>query len=262
MLKSLARALLRRRGLELKPIGAPVRGPENYIRHLKAKGFRPGTVIDIGVAAGTPWLYQFPEAKLVLVEPNRQFEIDLERIKTRHQADIFPYGAGADFAELTLNVDLGTPSSSSLYAASDGLKAYWQKWGQVREIETRTVDVKPLDAMIEDRYRPPFLIKIDTEGFELEVLRGAIKSLGKTACLIVEASVAKRHEGSYAFADLIAFLHTHGFGLADLVDVSAFDGDGDIAYMDIAFIRTDAAAISFQAGPEGTDLTTSSSAAA
>lgn len=238
MLKALIKSLLRRRGLELKPIGAPVRGPDNYIRHLKAKGFNPGTVIDIGVASGTPWLYQFPEAKLVLVEPNPTFSMDLERISAEHQADILPYAAGVDAGELSLNVDLYAPSSSSFYAASSEVQSYWKSRGLDRPIETRRVDVRPLDLMIAERYRPPFLIKIDTEGFELEVLKGAIETLAKTELLIVETSVPGRHEGSYAFADLIAFLAENGFGFSDILDVQSFNDDGDISYMDIAFART------------------------
>jgi len=242
MLKSLARSLLRRRGLELKPIGAPVRGPDNYIRHLKAKGFKPGTVIDIGVATGTPWLYAFPEAKLVLVEPNPQFESDLERIKAEHGADILPYAAGIESGVLPLKVDLYAPSSSSFYDASADVQSYWQRRGHDRPIEQRQVDVRPLDMMIDERYRAPFLIKIDTEGFEMEVLKGAVQTLSKAACLIIETSVARRHEGSYAFADLIAFLAANDFAFSDILDVQSFDGDGDISYMDIAFTRTTAVA--------------------
>ena len=242
MLKSLVRSLLHRRGLELKPIGAPIRGPDNYIDHLKAKGFRPGTVIDIGVATGTPWLYKFPEAKLVLVEPNPQFRPDLERIKSNHQADILPFAAGIKTGVLPLNVDINAPSSSSFYDVTADVQSYWQRRGYHRPVEPRQVDVRPLDMMIDERYRGPFLIKIDTEGFEMQVLEGAVQTLTKAACLIIETSVARRHEGSYAFADLIAFLAANGFAFSDILDVQSFDGDGGISYMDIAFTRTEAVA--------------------
>ena len=248
MLKSLIRSLLRRRGLELKPIGAPIRGPDNYIRHLKTRGFRPGTVIDIGVATGTPWLYRFPEAKLVLVEPNAQFQSDLERIRSEYQADILPYAAGIETGVLPLKVDLKAPSSSSFYDTSAAVQSYWQERGYHRPVEPRQVDVRPLDMMIDERYRGPFLIKIDTEGFEMQVLKGAVQTLTKAACLIIETSVARRHEGSYAFADLIAFLASHGFAFTDILDVQSFDGDGDISYMDIAFTRVDEAAHAGRSG--------------
>jgi len=151
-------------------------------------------VIDIGVAKGTPWLYQFPEAKLVLVEPNPTFEPDLLRISAEHQADILPFAAGIVAGVLPLDVDLRGPSSSSFYAVSTELCAYWQGCGMDRPPEERQVEVRLLDLMIDQRYRQPFLIKIDTEGFELEVLKGAIATLAKAAYLIVETSVGKRHE--------------------------------------------------------------------
>ena len=238
MLKSLMRSVLHRRGLELKPIGAPVRGPENYIKHIKSKGFAPGTVIDIGVATGTPWLYQFPKAKLVLVEPNPEFRSDLERINVEHGADILPFAAGAEPGILSLNVDRFAPSSSSFLPVSADLRAHWRSRGQTRTIEARKVDVLPLDAMIDTRYPGPYLIKVDTEGFELEVLKGGTQTLQRAECLIIETSVAKRHEGSYAFADLIRFLADEGFAFSDILDIQTFSGDGDISYMDVAFIRT------------------------
>ncbi len=238
MLKSLARSFLSSRGLELKPIGAPIRGPYNYIRHIKSKGFAPGTVIDIGVATGTPWLYQFPRAKLVLVEPNPEFQSDLERISAEHGADILPFAAGVKPGVLNLNVDLFAPSSSGFLPASEDLKAHWRSRGQTRPIESRKVDVRPLDAMIGERYPGPYLIKIDTEDFELEVLKGATETLTRAERLVVETSVARRHEGSYAFADLIGFLAEQGFAFSDILDIQTFNRDGDISYMDVAFVRT------------------------
>ena len=155
MLKTLLKSLLRRRGLELKPIGTPIRGPENYVRHLQAKGFQPGTVIDIGVAKGPPWLYLFAGAKLILVEPNPAFTPDLERIQAAHQADILPFAAGAKQSVLDLHVDQHVPSSSSFLGVSKEIDTYWKKIGRERHTEVQRVQMRPLDDLIGQAYPDP-----------------------------------------------------------------------------------------------------------
>src|SRR5687767_1502759 len=47
--------------------------PSRLVAALARYGIRPATVFDIGVAFGTPWLYEgFPQATLVLVDPTRE----------------------------------------------------------------------------------------------------------------------------------------------------------------------------------------------
>jgi hypothetical protein len=51
--------------------------PEN----LRKPGLSPATLIDVGVAMGTPALYRaFPDAHLVLIEPLAEYEQDLARL--------------------------------------------------------------------------------------------------------------------------------------------------------------------------------------
>jgi hypothetical protein len=80
--------------------------------------------------------------------------------------------------------------------------------------EARVVQMKTLDEVMEESdYSPPFLVKIDTEGFELEVLSGGTNTLKSASGVIVECSIARRFIGGYEFADLIAFMDDHEFKL-------------------------------------------------
>jgi FkbM family methyltransferase len=46
---------------------------DRFVQLLDRAGLTPQTVIDIGVAYGTPWLYAaFPAAKYHLVDPTRE----------------------------------------------------------------------------------------------------------------------------------------------------------------------------------------------
>jgi len=59
-------------GVKLVNSGRPTRNFAEFFSHLKKLQFAPGTVIDVGVAYGTPDLYEaFPTSKFYLVEPLR-----------------------------------------------------------------------------------------------------------------------------------------------------------------------------------------------
>ena len=62
------------RGVELRRRGTGVRRTaEEVLAHVAATGLRPGTIVDVGVAYGTPELYAaFPDARLLLVETLRE----------------------------------------------------------------------------------------------------------------------------------------------------------------------------------------------
>ena len=79
-------------------------------------------------------------------------------------------------------------------------------------IERREVRVRTLDEMVQDRQlKGPFGVKIDTEGFELEVVRGATAVLKACQFVITETSTSKRFEGGYESVDLIDELRRHEF---------------------------------------------------
>jgi len=84
------------------------------------------------------------------------------------------------------------------------------------KVVKETVDIRPLDQIMK-KFKPkgPLVLKIDSEGYELEVIKGAKKTLKKTALIIAEVSLAKRFEDSYKFSELIAELAKHGFELVD-----------------------------------------------
>ena len=236
MLRRLIDTALTARGYELKRIDAPVRGEESFIRMLRARGFAPGTVIDVGVWHGTPWLYQFPQAKLVLIEPNPQFEPDLQRIAGEHGADIYRHAVGAEEATLSLNVDDRQPGSASFLRVSRVVEA---ARGERRSYRSLDVPVKTLDATLGDRYQEPFLLKLDIEGYEREALAGAVRTLSRTALIICETSVAPRFEGGYTFAELVSLLDRHGFRLYDVLSMATLGHAGPTNYLDAAFIRSD-----------------------
>ncbi|KAG5180743.1 S-adenosyl-L-methionine-dependent methyltransferase [Tribonema minus] len=79
------------------------------------------------------------------------------------------------------------------------------------------------------------LLKLDVQGAELMVLKGAQHTLKRTQFLLLEASIVRYNKGAPLAADIIAALDAYGFQVADFVEMHYYD---DIAFqVDILFVR-------------------------
>ncbi len=172
------------------------------------------TVVDVGAGRGTPRLYEaFPEAFHVLVEPLEEHEPKLRDILKQYKGEYFLTAVGSTNRKATIIVDPKSVHKSSLQERT-------ALTSTGHPTENREVPVTTLDTLMEERnFRPPFGLKIDTEGFELEVIRGAPKFLRKTQFVIAEVSVAKRFVGGYSFPEFTEAMTRNGFFLWDIVNV-------------------------------------------
>ena len=150
-----------------------------YIRRL---GFRPQTIIDVGVANGTPQLYAaFPDAQLILVEPLSEYFEAVAHLLERRRGVHIPAAAGSSEGELELRVEPRLTERSSHYSRHP-----LESTGDT--LTPRRVRATTVDRIIGDHAFPePFGLKIDTEGAELEVIRGAAATLER-GCGMASAS--------------------------------------------------------------------------
>jgi FkbM family methyltransferase len=174
---------------------------------IGAQRFSVDEVIDVGVYAGTDWLYDtFRDARFVLVEPIPDGEALL-----RWTPDSYTFvncGLGAEPGRLTLNRYNNERLDSIL-----GLHNIAENVSHRRQLAERVeVAVDTLDHIIEEHCTSDNIgIKIDTEGFELEVLRGLEKHKERVTFIVAESSVVRRHLDSYQFSDLVAELRAKNF---------------------------------------------------
>jgi hypothetical protein len=63
------------------------------------------------------------------------------------------------------------------------------------------------------------LIKIDVQGAELDVLRGAKNTMNKTKFIILEVSMIEYNKNSPLFADVIDFMNKNNFLVNDILDI-------------------------------------------
>jgi hypothetical protein len=93
-----------------------------------------------------------------------------------------------------------------------------------------------LDDKIENRrLRGPFLLKLDTHGFELPILRGAARILSHSSLLVIESYNFDIAPECLRFPQLCAYLEGQGFRCIDICDVLHRPGDGCLWQFDLFF---------------------------
>jgi hypothetical protein len=102
------------------------------------------------------------------------------------------------------------------------------------------VEVLPLASMCNDI---PSFVKIDTEGFEMPVLKGFGKLMGKVEVLLLELALTPPWENSASFSEIVSYLHEYHYRVFEIVDKISTRDDGLTMQVDVAFCRNDSTLI-------------------
>lgn len=224
--------IVARYGYELKMVEAPPCGYVEFLRRMVKVGIRPRTVFDIGVGHGTPWLYgAFPEAHFVLIEAQKDFEPELQQICHRIDAEYHVVAVGSTEQDRPIYRLPNRATGSSFLPPNSGTD---QHYGASQKSEDK-IHIVPLDTWSE---RPgPYFVKIDTEGFEFEILHGAAKVLEKTDVVLLETAITPRRIDEPDLIDVAAFMKSHGFCLIDFPVLTQQARHGPLKYVDAAFAK-------------------------
>jgi FkbM family methyltransferase len=229
-----ARDLLRRRGFELRRTGGggPRRTLTEVLEHLEGLGVAPATIVDVGVARGTPELYDaFPGVPLLLVEPLAEHEDDLRRLVAQRPGSAYALAAaGPEPGELEIAVHR-VPACSSVLGDRDP---------EGHPAARRTVGVVRVDDLVARHgLAAPYVVKVDVEGAELQVLEGARATLERTDVVLLEVSFFSLVPGGAQLADVVAWMRDAGFSAYDIYSGHVRPLDGALAQIDMAFVRDD-----------------------
>jgi FkbM family methyltransferase len=210
----------------LQPPTVPRASMTGGLSQLACLGFKPQTVIDVGVAFETPELYQaFPDVKILLIEPLVEFEPFLRKVCASYNAEYVLAAAGEVPGTAVLNVHADKVGSSLFSDVSGG--------GDTREVPVTTID----DVCRERNLKGPFLIKADVQGAELQVLGGAKRTLLETEAVILEVSLFGFWIGSPQFYDVIARMKDLGFVAYDFCGFLYRPIDNALCQVDVLFAR-------------------------
>ena len=179
------------------------------------------TLIDIGVGPmGTPDLYKrFPSAKLLLIDPLDETENYIDKYLLSREVMFHKSGVGKEAGEAMINVQEEIGSSSILKVADINYES--------DPLDKRKIQIKTLDFITNSETNLGKLgVKIDTEGFELNVILGATETLKSAEFVLAE--VRHNHEsfqGVYKLYEFINAMHDNGFVLSMIITAKPFIAD-------------------------------------
>ena len=199
-------------------IGVPQTRLHSDWRILSAIGPRYDhhLVIDVGAHHGWffhCWLDWCPQAEVHAFEPSGESFVGMRSLYGDDpRVNLIQTGVGATNGEMNLNILTASKVSNSFLVPDR------EVWAGIEyhtgEIEQECVRVVALDAYCAERgIGLVYLIKIDVQGFENEVIKGAGRVLARTDYVFVEAGIERLYEGAPSFAEVYLEMEKRGFHL-------------------------------------------------
>lgn len=140
----------------------------------------------------------------------------------------FPIGFAGTSGKHALYV-LGKPSGSSLYPPNPPVIGEFATESYRRLDKVVEIDALSFSDFIRQEARPlPNLIKLDTQGSELDILR-SLEDAHWSDLLAVQTEIEfiEMYKGQHLFADVDHFMKSKGFILYDLLPVRSYRSGGD-----------------------------------
>lgn len=125
---------------------------------------------------------------------------------------------GAAEGEVDLHL-YSRANNSSVFPVSEQAKRRYALTG-FDLTEKLTVPVAPLDPIVRrSGVRAGEVIKLDTQGAELDILRGGVETLrDRCICLVTEAQFFALYDGAPQFTDIDTYVRAHGLTLIGFSD--------------------------------------------
>ncbi len=210
--------------------------PDMYwsLGNLYRNGFRPNRIIDVGAFEGE-WTKEvskiFAEASFLMLEAQSSKEEKLRVLKS-HKVDyrISLLGpVSGQKAKFYINETVSSALPESAKENQDFV-----------EIPMYTLD----EILIEKSFTDANFLKLDVQGYELEVLKGATSILSKVEVVLMEVSLIEINKGAPLIKDVISFMDDHSFVCYDICSLIRRPLDQALWQTDLIFVKKDSVLLS------------------
>ena len=203
---------------------------EQSLLHLKKLGFNPKTVFDIGAYEGQFALLIkkiWKDANVVCFEPLSDKIGVLNKVSSKY-GDIKVIEGLVGEENKYINFNEAETASSCLSEQHEQGFSVTQK-----KMNTLTNYIKKYNLSVSD------LLKIDTQGYEFQVLQGASEVLDDIQVILAELNFLDIHKDISLAAEVIQFLNSHNFVIYDIAEIHRRPLDKAIWQTDFIFVKKD-----------------------
>jgi len=193
------------------------------LQSLAERGFNPSTILDVGAFEGN-WaemaLRVWPRANIIMVEAHPEKAEFIRRKLPR-----------AELIQCLLGSEEGKQVTFHLMEAGSSV------FQEHSPVERRSVQIEQrgLDVVMANRPQPE-LIKVDVQGYEIEVLKGGLQTLSGAQAVILELSLIEINEGAPLLHEALIFMKSQGFVAYDIFEIHRRPLDGAMNQVDFVFL--------------------------
>ena len=200
-------------------------------------------IVDVGANSGQFYSLCRKElkysGKVFSFEPNPvMVQILQDSQKNDPDWEVFPFALGAAEGTLSFNVYQDSKLSSFLNGTDKNLEGFRDKFRFDKSVQ---VIVKTLDSFFEERGGirgvSSVFLKLDTQGFDLEVLKGLNKYKHLVKYIQSEISVIPIYENMPHYTESINCFESEGYRLISLVPVTREKETGFVIEFDALWGR-------------------------
>lgn len=164
-----------------------------FLAHMETLGYKTKVVYDIG-ACQAAWSKElkanFRNIEIILFEANPAYKTFLENSGFKFFNDVLS-NPGREYADFYN----GTNTGDSYYKETT---KYYDQQSSIR------LPCKTLDKIIEENELPvPNFIKIDTQGSELDILKGAQSIIDQVDFIYTECPIIRYNEGAPSISEYL-----------------------------------------------------------
>jgi FkbM family methyltransferase len=215
----------------------PMQHIHRSIRLAKRLPDQDFMILDIGGGIGaTLRLFRknFPKTRIIVFEPVAEsFGIITEKYGNDQNTQICNVAAGNENSKKNINIANRITSSSLLPLAAETESIYYDE-KSLGLNRNETIEIIRLDDFLTSVKGSIGIMKLDVQGFEMNVLQGAVETLKRTSIVLLEAGNHDVYVGSPRYYDIDDHLRSHGFTLYDIIP-SVLD-NGQLKEWDVIYI--------------------------